>query len=62
MQGIQFGNLNLEEAQRYSKEKRCWKCHQQNRHAAGCNSKYQFKSNQLEVLPEEKLEVEESEE
>jgi hypothetical protein len=49
MQGIQFGNLSLEEAKRYSQEKRCWKCHQQNRHANGCSSKYQFKVNQLEM-------------
>ena len=45
MQGVQLGNLSLEDAKKYSSEKRCWKCHQQNKHAEGCSSKYAFKSN-----------------
>ena len=49
MQGVQFGNLSLEDAKKYSLEKRCWKCHQQNRHAVGCTSKFQFKSNLAQV-------------
>jgi hypothetical protein len=58
MQGVQFGNLSLEEVKKYSQERRCWKCHQQNRHAPNCNSKYQFKVNSLESVPQESVEAE----
>jgi transposase InsO family protein len=42
MEGLVFGRLKPEQVSQYMRERRCFKCGQQERHADGCLSKFQF--------------------
>jgi len=42
MEGLVFGRLKPEEVVQYMREKRCFKCGEQRKHADGCLSKFQF--------------------
>jgi hypothetical protein len=53
MEGIQYNALSLEERTRYQQEDRCFSCKQQKKHANGCRSRYIFRSNNVEIAPEQ---------
>jgi hypothetical protein len=42
MEGLVFGRLKPEQVNQYMKERRCFKCSNQGRHADGCTSKFKF--------------------
>ena len=42
MEGVMYGALNTEEKNKLSRERRCFHCKQQDKHAVGCRSKYVF--------------------
>jgi hypothetical protein len=42
MEGVMYGALNTEEKNKLSRDRRCFHCKQNDKHAVGCRSKYVF--------------------